>query len=383
MSDGEGAAASTSNLQTNEGGGDEEGNQILFMLDRLSPIQRRRTLLLLRPLLSSTVVDQDIPKPTEQEASNTNADVNVNTSNTSVLTSTGEVTLASGSSRILIQTSSTQSSVKLKSFSGILPVPNGQIDFRTWHQAATRLSKNSSFSEIEQLSRIQNSLLKPALDVVQSSLDLGSTSDVLKLLDQVYGNVDDPRDLLNNFNSSCQNAKERCSEYLSRLYLLLDELLRLSIVAVADARLTLLKQFIYGCSDDTLLLKLRLEEKEHNPPDYGSLLLSIRREEAKRTRRQVAARVKTQQVSVENSEVEALKCEVNTLKQEVASLKLQQQHVTAENHGEQTGDRYAGARPKKRFGFCFRCGKQGHSVWNCRNDPNPTLVTKLFENAKN
>jgi len=301
MSETEGATASTADPQ--HLGEEDEGNQILFMVQNLSPVQRRRTLLQLQPLLSSTVVDQS-------------------DTNTSVITSSGEVTLASGSSRILIQTS-TQVGSKLKSFSGILPVPNGQFDFKTWIQAATRLTKNVSISNSEQLTLIQNSLLKPALDVVQSTLDSGSTCDVLKLLEQVYGNVDDPRDLLNNFNSTLQNPKERCSEYLSRLYLLLDDLLRQSIIALADARLTLLKQFIFGCFDDTLLLKLRLEETGQNQPDYGTFLLSIRREEARKTRRQVAARVKAQQVTVTNSEVDELKHEISNLKKEVATLKLQ------------------------------------------------------------
>ena len=64
--------------------------------------------------------------------------------------------------------------------------------------------------------------------------------------------------------------------------------------------LLLLRQFVYGCSDYNLVLKLRLNEKEDNviSPDYDLLLLSIRREEARRIGKQSASKiVQTKQVA--------------------------------------------------------------------------------------
>ena len=146
--------------------------------------------------------------------------------------------------------------------------------------------------------------------------------------------------------------------------------------------MTLLKQFIFGCFDDTLLLKLRLEETGQNQPDYGTFLLSIRREEARKTRRQVAARVKAQQVTVTNSEVDELKHEISNLKKEVATLKLQHNNKSTTESPSKT-NYSTGTRRKKRFGFCFKCGMNNHAVWNCENKANPELVGRLFNEAKN
>ena len=164
--------------------------------------------------------------------------------------------------------------------------------------------KDTDVQDAEKIYRIQSSLMKPALDIVQNMLDSGSVQGVLKLLNTMDGTVEDSRDLLIQFSSTLQESKEKPSEYLNRLYLLLDELLQRDIVKVADGPCELLKQFIYGCSDESLIMKLRLEEKENSPPDFGTLLLSIRREEAKRTRRNIAAKLaRTHQVSTQENEL--------------------------------------------------------------------------------
>ena len=293
--------------------------------------------------------------------------------------------------------------VNFGTFSGITPVPSGQADYRQWYKAAVRLTKDAEVTDTEIVYRIQSSLMKPALDIVQNALDAGSPTLVLQLLDSVYGNVEDPRDLFNAYNNAVQDAKERASDYLSRLFLLLDELHRRDIIKVEDGPTQLLKQFVYGCTDDNLVLKLRLEEKESDPPDYGKMLLAIRVEEAKRTRRQVVSKLaRSQQVSVEDSEIEKLKKEISILKgdkqkselqnlrEEVAQLK--QQNVSGNGQG-QVQPRHSqphglagasrsspGTRPRLRF--CFKCGLDGHTVWNCKNVANPQLVCKRFEVAK-
>ena len=65
--------------------------------------------------------------------------------------------------------------------------------------------------------------------------------------------------------------------------LAMDDLLRQNIMKIRDGNSQLFQQFLYGCHDDTLIMKLRLEEKQ-DYPDYGALLLVICKEEAKRTR---------------------------------------------------------------------------------------------------
>ena len=80
-------------------------------------------------------------------------------------------------------------------------------------KAANRLVKDKGITDAEKLSHIQNSLLKPALDVVESSLDDGPIADVMRILQSLYGSVDDPRDLMICFNSMVQDPKEKASSY--------------------------------------------------------------------------------------------------------------------------------------------------------------------------
>ena len=69
-----------------------------------------------------------------------------------------------------------------------------------------------------------------------------------------------------------------------------------------------------GCSDETLLLKLRIDEKE--PPEYCTLLASIQLEEAKHTHRTLTKKMaKSHQVQAEE-QIQQLKQEVGNLKQQ-------------------------------------------------------------------
>lgn len=394
-------------------------DQIVFLYEAMNAREKRKTFDKLRPVLEPLLSSTHLGK-SELSDSSINDDTLTNAKpaqsetlkedQPTLITSGGNVTLSTGTSRVVIQTGSGNFVSKLKSFSGIVPVPSGQVDFRTWLTAAYRLQRNDEISSSEKLSRIQNSLLKPSLDIVQKELDSGSVTSVLKLLEAVYGSVEDPRDLLNNFNATCQSVKENPSDYLSRLYLLLDELQRHAVVEVRDAPSMLIKQFLYGCYDDNIMLKLRLEDHEQDPPDYGKLLLAIRREEAKRTRRQlVAKRVASQQVQAEredeveklreevknlkvrkseftstqsSSEVDKLRNEVAQLRQQVAGSDLRSSPSNSSHQASKPDSKQTPSKPRNKLRFCFKCGLDGHTVWKCTNEPNVKLVCTRFEKAK-
>ena len=198
---------------------------------------------------------------------------------------------------------------------------------------------------------------------------------------------------MSSMNASLMKSKEQASEYLNRLYLMLEELKQRHVVEVDEGPSILLKQFVYGCSDESLVLKLRLEEKELNPPDYGTLLLALRREEAKRTRKQLAQKfARTQQLTVEKETTELAQ-----VKMEMAALKLQfaestrgsQKPFQVEGTYKESASactpsnfKTDGKDTKKRLCFCFKCGADGHVVWKCSSLPNPELVCKKFEDAR-
>ena len=165
------------------------------------------------------------------------------------------------------------------------------------------------------------------------------------------------------------------------------------IVKIRDGNSQLFQQFLYGCHDDTLIMKLRLEEKQ-DYPDYGALLLDIRKEEAKRTHRQMTMKLaRAHQLTTEDTEVEKLREEIAALKQQSAKVEslrnemaqLKQQNSSTCNNGSEIRppDRSKNDKEKnpakEKLCFCFKCGLDGHKIWNSRGKPNPELVCKRFE----
>jgi hypothetical protein len=365
-------------------------DQLLYMFENLSPGEKRKTMTRLQPILASTFIEdpatETLPSSApstssaqvshtvgpQRQATNQSPTSNSIPGNNVNITSNsqGNYTVSSGSSTIVLKAGSNSVTPKLQLFSGIIPVPAGQVQFRTWQKSTTRLCKTHDLSDEEKTAMICNSLCQPALDLVQSALDATAPLDVLSLLEKAYGSVDDPRDLLNEFNATAMNHEEKASEYLSRLFLMLEELKQRKIVKSEEGAIMLLKQFNYGCQDETLMLKLRLEEKEDNPPDYGTLLLALRKEESKRTKKQ----------QFWNSNSFPAEAPVRVSSQ--ASIPEYRQ-APSTSHKEQK--RHEGSGPKKRgkkLRFCFKCGQDGHTVWSCSNDANPVLVGKRFDEAK-
>ncbi len=378
-----------------EGDESDPCEQIAFMVGQLSRREKRRTLQLLgpdlEPLLSSTQLHGD-----EEISTGQNQTGKEDQQQHVHYTSASELTLAPNTSVSKIVFQAPQSNLP-KLFSGIKPIPKGEVDFRTWVSAARRLKKHEDLNEEVKCEKLQNSLLTPALNIVRSALDAGKSGKVISLLTKAYDDVKDVRDIRNEFNASLQLPNEKDSDFLTRLYLLLHEVNRKAEVEDFDGEL--LKQFLYGSSNDHIIMRLRLQEKddEGDPPEYGSLLLNIRREENKIERKKACSKGRMyQQTQAEDDEqATALHKEVESLRKEVAQLKqhqtippLQAQpapaltYTSTPNYKQTSTPSENKGKRRKPLHFCFKCGLDNHKVWTCANPANPALVTKKFEMAK-
>ena len=296
-----------------------------------------------------------------------------------------------------------------------MPVPPDQVDYETWRLSASKLVDDKDVKVKDKMQKIQDSLMKPALKQVEEALKGDSAKAVLTLLDQVYGAVLEPHLLLKHFYAD-EQGDEKASEFLSRLYLLLQQLQQVGAVSKDIGPSMLVQQFTGGCTDVTLLLKLRLEEKSP-PPEYGELLSAIRLEEARKTRRALTKKLaRTSMVEAEVDEVRKLRQEVADLKskapaapqprnleheveqlrQEIAMLRqqgvavpatppqlinphpqLQHRPAPTAPGGSAHGPYDSSARHQQRR-FCFKCGMFNHVVNKCRNSANPTLVMERW-----
>lgn len=172
---------------------------------------------------------------------------------------------------------------RLKAFSGRSPRPSNEPDFDTWRASVDYLLNDPSLSESHKTRKIIDSLLPPASDIIKHVNPLAPSSECLKLLESVYGSVEDGDELLAKFISTLQNPGEKSSVYLHRLHVVLSATIRRGGIAENERDRCLLKQFCRGCWDNTLIADLQLEKRKSDPPPFAELAILIRTAEEKQT----------------------------------------------------------------------------------------------------
>ena len=313
---------------------------------------------------------------------------------------------------------SSYSQSRIRTFSGRLPKPNGEVDYDAWRTQVELLRCDSSLSENQKVRRILESLLSPAADIVRSLGTSASLSSYLEQLDAAFGVVEDGEELFATFLSSNQNSGEKPSAYLNRLQVLLTKAISRGGVAAKDSDKHLLRQFCRGCWDQNLIVGLQLEHQKSCPPSFPELLLLLRTEEDRRSaklermRKHLGnAKAVSHAQSVfsmptyddectvigpkKQDNTQRLEKEVAELRKQVASLTQREKHKTKEtdtsnshmsNTSSAKGDCLIASAAKPRPGpkvstypkpwFCFKCGQDAHIAANCDNEANPDLVRR-------
>lgn len=283
------------------------------------------------------------------------------------------------------------SNKRLKVFSGAKKLANNEVDYKHWKRSATRILEDSDLSEGQKKRIVLQSLTGVAEDLID--LNRGSScEEIFEILEKLYGSTADGTDLLADFYQIFQLPSQSPSEYLNKLYIHLTEVIALDGMRKEDVPKVLLKQFVKGTSeeDNIILLKLQLEDKLDSPPSFPDLFVSVRREENKRAERRqrqkqvakaqviVANSASSQQLDLPNpswesaSKARNASSEVVRLQQEMAVLKEEMKSMLSKSSGG-TAD-----LPGK-YGFCYRCGHDGHIAPGCNNRPNRTLVAERKE----
>lgn len=179
----------------------------------------------------------------------------------------------------VVRTSNSMSSshvaFRLKVFSGRIPRPSHEPDFDTWRASVDFVLNDQSLSDLHKTSKILDSLLPPASNAVKHISPHALTSHCLKLLESVYGSVEDGDELFAKFIGALQNQGEKPSTYLHRLHVMLSTAIRRGGIAETERNRCLLKQFCRGCWDNSLIADLQLEGKKDAPPSFAELVVLI------------------------------------------------------------------------------------------------------------
>lgn len=290
-----------------------------------------------------------------------------------------------------------RASHRLRVFSGRTPRPSHEVDYDTWRSGVDHILMDSAISELQRSRRILDSLLPPAADIVKHlSPDLPAEV-YIQHLDSAYGTVQDGEELYVKFMDTLQDSGEKPSAYLQRLQVALSLAVRRGGVRSSDVNRHLLSQFCRGCWDNGLIAELQLKQRKSNPPSFAELLLLLRTEEdreASKTLRmkqhlgtskpRVAAQAQAQFATEEEKGVSAalaaLTKQMADIQKQLAALTASQSRqscapVPKPQYNPRTPPNVNPPSSGPKPGFCFRCGEDGHIRPQCKNSPNPALVT--------
>ena len=286
----------------------------------------------------------------------------------------------------------TNTTKRLRPFSGAKKPANGETDYYHWRKGAMRIVKDREMTAAVKKRIVLQSLSGKAeatADLIQDK----PVSEIVTILDAIWGSTTVGGDLLADFWQIYQ-TEETASEYLNTLFIKISEVIAEEGLPMEDLSKTLLKQFLRGTTDEDLISKLNLQEKVDNPPDFPDFFSLVRRTEALRTQR--ALRHKSSKVARANQATVESSDHLNELAQimkRVAKLEEELQgasfsHVSDGDTAQQSGSdsstvvqlQQRVAQLEKRNlkvrGFCYRCGEDNHFATECENPPNKELVMK-------
>lgn len=321
---------------------------------------------------------------------------------------------------------------KLRTFSGKMPCPHPESDYDTWRSNIEFVLSDPTVSDQHKVRKILESLAQPAANIVKHLGTNASPREYLSLLDSAYDTVDDGDELFAKFLNINQNPGEKSSEYLQRLQIALNKVIKRGGMQANDSDRQLLKQFCRGCWNNSILTALQLEQKKDKPPMFAELLLLLRVEEdrqaAKSSRMKqhfgsFKTKAQTNSLTVDDAEQynqwtgdetntttttkQKSQSTNNAQKLEKQLAELQAQMASLQASLSNTSSQPP-TRPKKkpkskikpsdnpnptylpenkpvkrpRPGYCFRCGEDGHIVPSCSNEPNPMLVEEKRKEFK-
>ncbi|XP_038574937.1 uncharacterized protein LOC119902683 [Micropterus salmoides] len=330
---------------------------------------------------------------------------------------------------------------RLRTFSGVSPVPVGEEQFDHWMEQAWLMVKESDCSDKEKIRRLMESLKGPALEIVKAMRTTEPTASpgaCLEALESAFGTAESGDDLYFAFRLMQQQTGEKLSDFLRRLERSLVKVVQRGGLPSSNMGRARVEQLLRGAiASDLMLIQLRLRERKTTPPTFLQLLSEIRAEEEYEASRkklnntvhQVCAK---QEGDSKHAEIQSLKAEIKELKSmvtavvtksvlskeeysepasaspsidgkdpELTALKKQvkrlQQKLTNKvrepdvSPNPATVSAMEVSKPVSSFprrtskvaeeNFCYRCGDNGHYAGKCKNPENQSKVIKRLIQA--
>ena len=324
----------------------------------------------------------------------------------------------------LVKSDRDHSALHLRPFSGNAP-KSGEVDYEEWARQVELLLEDNSVSDHYKRQRLLSSLHTPAIDLARSLGDVSSRV-LFEHMESLYGSTSNGVRLLHDFFQLRPGQTEKNTDYLQRLGVMINKVVKKGGMQESQIEETLLTHFKSTCGDERLSSVLHVKYDNLCPPKFQDLMREVKRiEELNTCQRKDMSKHKTSQArahTVADTALEKMQKRMDVFERNFQEWttsigqSIQTLHASpappANNHSRPVETHVGQSDPQRlhqrrnypsrdgrqsfprseRQSFprserqaprnnhttpmfvCFNCGEHGHFSRGCRNPPNPALV---------
>ncbi|XP_063810544.1 paraneoplastic antigen Ma3-like [Pseudophryne corroboree] len=280
---------------------------------------------------------------------------------------------------------------RLRIFSGISPVPDGEETYDTWREAAIQHSEEWQCPEHIKKQRIVESLRGPAMRVIQATRRSKSTAtlqDYIEALDFSYGTLEDVGDLLARLHRTYQEPGETLTQYIYRVDRLIYQIVEKGGIAKDTVDESRMKQVLKGAlTNNPVAQRLRCTRTSGTTPTLTELVKEVKLEEVQietreKTIKRIIAIIPTPTPTVIDDRLFKLLEEQNKKIDQL--IALQSQATSRSSWPSESGRGRSRGSGSRGHIICYSCGQPGHRSFECPvTAMNRRGISQTFGQARN